>query len=359
MKRIFISHASKDKHIVQTFMDDILIGALGINYNDIFCTSTDGTKIRSGDDWRDAIKEHLEGAKVTFLIITPYYKESEVCLNEMGAAWVSDGVTLPLFVEPINYRSVGILQEVKQVEKLLDGSSLDRIKDELQRILEIPDGQIKSDRWSEKRDNFLKEVNEYIKSHPFQNPITKEQVEYLGNQVEHLKSENNSLKEKVNELANEKKKLEDLNTDLKSALTPEVVWKVETKHLNLKSMDEFESLCDQVKGEMSKLHGIVQCIIFLDYSHKEMYADTYKNDPAIRNAVARDLITTSEKPDWESTKIMRQLHVSLDKLKSFVDEKRKDDSFVFAYESKYESPLDLRNLGFWEEVLGLPNGYLF
>jgi hypothetical protein len=88
MTCIFISHASKDKKIIDAFIDDILVGSGLVELDDIFSTTTDGTKIDSGEDWRNSIKDHLEKAKITFQIITPNYKESEVCLNEMGAAWV-------------------------------------------------------------------------------------------------------------------------------------------------------------------------------------------------------------------------------------------------------------------------------
>src|SRR5260221_4510442 len=95
MKRVFISHASKDKEIVDAFIDDLLVNVLAIKITDVFCTSTDGTKILSGEDWRNQIQENLKGAKITFLIITPNYKESEICLNEMGAAWGLSGKTIP------------------------------------------------------------------------------------------------------------------------------------------------------------------------------------------------------------------------------------------------------------------------
>ena len=72
MKKIFISHTSKDKPIIQAFIDDILVGLLAVKISEIFCTTTDGTRIKSGEDWRNSIQEHLKHAKVTFLIITPY-----------------------------------------------------------------------------------------------------------------------------------------------------------------------------------------------------------------------------------------------------------------------------------------------
>lgn len=45
VKKVFISHASKDKEIADAFIDDLLVGALAVKITDIFCTSTDGTKI--------------------------------------------------------------------------------------------------------------------------------------------------------------------------------------------------------------------------------------------------------------------------------------------------------------------------
>ena len=39
-KKIFISHASKDKMFIQAFVDDILQLGIGIDTNDIFCTRT-------------------------------------------------------------------------------------------------------------------------------------------------------------------------------------------------------------------------------------------------------------------------------------------------------------------------------
>ncbi|MCL5036419.1 MAG: toll/interleukin-1 receptor domain-containing protein [Chloroflexi bacterium] len=96
---IFISHSSKDCEIVQSFLDDLLIGSMGFQIRKIFCASIEGTKIESGEDWRNEIRNHLLKAKVIFLIITPNYKSSEMCLNEMGAAWATESKVIPMIVE--------------------------------------------------------------------------------------------------------------------------------------------------------------------------------------------------------------------------------------------------------------------
>ena len=163
-KSIFISHASKDKFISDAFIDKILENGLGVSIHDIFCTSADGAKIISGSDWRQSIRQHLIDSKIAILLITPNYKESEVCLNEMGAAWVLKENVLSLIVEPIDFNSVGIIQQPKQAEKLLDGSSLDKIKDIIQKELNL---YAPSDRWSAKKLAFIEFIKDYLITNPF------------------------------------------------------------------------------------------------------------------------------------------------------------------------------------------------
>jgi len=138
IKRIFISHATKDEFITTAFIDLILDAGLAIDIvKDVFCTSYDGTKIRTGTDWRESIRSALENASIVFLFISPYYKESEVCQNEMGAAWVLNSNTVPFMIEPITYETVGVLAEVKQIAKLLNEKALDEIKDKLVEELQL------------------------------------------------------------------------------------------------------------------------------------------------------------------------------------------------------------------------------
>lgn len=97
--KIFISHSSKDKTIVTEFTNEILILCLGAENAKIFCTSIDGLGITSGQDFRERIKRELEEAQIVIQIISKNYKSSEVCLNEMGAAWVLTENVIPLVVD--------------------------------------------------------------------------------------------------------------------------------------------------------------------------------------------------------------------------------------------------------------------
>lgn len=83
-KKIFISHSSKDKDIVEKFCDCILQLGIGLSYGDIFCTSVEEMGIMNGEDIRSHIKSNIQSADFSFLMISKNYKQSEICLNEMG-----------------------------------------------------------------------------------------------------------------------------------------------------------------------------------------------------------------------------------------------------------------------------------
>jgi hypothetical protein len=128
---IFISHSSKDEEIVKLFTDKILQLALQINLSNIFCTSIQATSITTGEDFRSVIKDNLSKASHVIQIISSNYKASEVCLNEMGAAWVLNNKVIPFILTPINYDSVGFIHQPHQLLKLNDENDLLKFVDEM------------------------------------------------------------------------------------------------------------------------------------------------------------------------------------------------------------------------------------
>ena len=354
MERIFISHSSRDEEIIKAFIDDILIGSLMVKISDIFCTTTDGTKIHSGEDWRNAIKEHLINAKITFLLITPNYKESEICLNEMGAAWVLSGQTIPLIIEPINFESVGILQNVLQVEKLLDETSLDRIKDVLQDYSIINASEIKSDRWTAKKKEFLEKINNHVKRNPFPIPITKDVFEHLSEQVTNLQNENESNKKRIELVLNDKNRLEDQISNYRKQLSSEKVAEIENKLQDNSMFDELIKLCDDVREALSQVTGLIPTIIYRSYTGKKIYFNSDDWEPNIREAIARDFLIDDGQlePDWNKTKTMRNIRTALDNVSIFIKINCNVEEFLADYEHTFEAPLDLSNLDFWRQLFG-------
>ena len=82
-KKIFISHSSKDERYVTDFVNHILCLGIGVDRDNIFCTSIEDLGIRNGEDVIMHIKDNVSSAEYSFLLLFDNYKDSEICINEM------------------------------------------------------------------------------------------------------------------------------------------------------------------------------------------------------------------------------------------------------------------------------------
>lgn len=345
VKEIFISHSVKDAEIANAFVDIILHGALFIEIDKIYCISTDGIKIKSGDDWRESIREALLSSKIIFLIITPNYKESEVCLNEMGAAWISEARVIPVIVPPINYKTVGAIKEPSQIEKLLDDKAIDRIKDIISEELNLNQTRIKSDRWTGKKMEFLLKVRKHLENNPFSAPVDRESYNELI-------SSQSDLENTVNNLIEEKIELEATISDLKKAKDKSEVTEIIKKRMPHSQFQEFQELCKKVKNILSRNAGIINGIIFKSYTRKSVKIFTDGNDSDLDEALANDFINEDLEIKWNDTDEMRNLSNALDDVSAFLSKSLKND-FYDSFEEEYPSiniENGLSNKKFWEEV---------
>lgn len=130
-RKVFISHSSIDKLIVNGFIKEILKIGCGFKDHEIFCT-LDPTSIRTGDDFREKIVENMRECDYILLFISENYKSSDICQNEMGAAWALEEKRVLPFVFPnIKFKQMGFLNVVKQGASLLEGSKLDEFYNEI------------------------------------------------------------------------------------------------------------------------------------------------------------------------------------------------------------------------------------
>lgn len=129
-RTIFISHSSKDKWLVTPFIEKIMNLGLGIPRNKIFYTSNKDTGIKSGEDFKKAIQKKLIQAKAVIQIISNNYKESEICLNEMGAAWVLSTNVIPFIMPPVDFNNIGFIHNTTQLLKLNNESDLYKFQDD-------------------------------------------------------------------------------------------------------------------------------------------------------------------------------------------------------------------------------------
>lgn len=151
-RKIFVSHSHLDETIVNGFVKEILKVGCGFKDNDIFCT-LDTSAIRTGDDFREKIVENMRDCDFILLFISENYNQSDVCKNEMGAAWALDNNRiLPFTLPKINFEQMGFFNVVKQGASITDGNKLDELYQELCEFYELtPD-------WP----NFNKAKNDFL-----------------------------------------------------------------------------------------------------------------------------------------------------------------------------------------------------
>jgi hypothetical protein len=151
---IFISHSSKDEPIVSAFIEKILNVGMGIGRDSIFYTSAKDTGIKSGDDFKRSIKQKLLDATTVIQIITQNYKDSEVCLNEMGAAWVLCDRIVPFIIDPVRFENVGFIHNTTQLLKINSTEDLYKFQDDNE---DLYAGRKIS------QSNYHRQVNEFLK----------------------------------------------------------------------------------------------------------------------------------------------------------------------------------------------------
>jgi hypothetical protein len=150
-KKLFISHATADKGLVEGFVR-LLESGVGVPPTCIFCTSMPGSRIPSGVNFREAIGREASQSEYIVALITTAFMKSPFCWSELGAGWVLGGRLKPFVVDPVTYSSVastviGDLQCLRFV-----AGDLSQFRDELSSLYR---SQIPTDRWEYERDRFL------------------------------------------------------------------------------------------------------------------------------------------------------------------------------------------------------------
>lgn len=85
--KIFISHKTEDIKYAKALVD--MMVKIGVQYDDIFCSSLPGCGVIFGKGILSAIREQYDEYELLVLFIhSPRYYSSPVSLNEMGAAWI-------------------------------------------------------------------------------------------------------------------------------------------------------------------------------------------------------------------------------------------------------------------------------
>lgn len=151
-KRIFISHASKDGELIGKFVDSIFLLGMGMDSEIIAYTSREDTGVPAGESIPQFIQENIACADIVLLMISDNYKNSEVCLNEMGAAWALNKLIIQVLLPNTSFDKLGWLCSLDKALKIDDADSIDGLCEVFTDKLDIG---IKLSAWNRNKAAFI------------------------------------------------------------------------------------------------------------------------------------------------------------------------------------------------------------
>lgn len=160
--KIFISHSSKDIDYVKSFVENILLLGLDIPSDRIFCSSMEGQGVKSGQYIPDRLKEEINKSSLALLFVSKNYKSSEICLNEVGAAWATlkKESVIPMLLPNTEFSELGFLDLSRLGLKCYEREGILKLiqdcKDELNPSFNL-------EKLHKKIEDYLGEINKLIK----------------------------------------------------------------------------------------------------------------------------------------------------------------------------------------------------
>ncbi|MCD4735492.1 MAG: toll/interleukin-1 receptor domain-containing protein [Bacteroidales bacterium] len=159
ISKVFISHASKDSEIVEEMIE--ILESIGLNSNQIFCTSFEGYGIGLGNNFLDSIKSELSSDSLVIFILSKSFYNSPVCLCEMGATWVLAKEHIPVLIPPLDYSQVKGVIPLTQGFKINEPLKLNLFKEKIESAFTI-DRKLNMSTWERKRDRILTRIEKKI-----------------------------------------------------------------------------------------------------------------------------------------------------------------------------------------------------
>ena len=157
--KIFISHASADSDIVEEVIE--ILESIGLDSNQIFCTSFEGYGIDLGDNFLDTIKEELSSDCLVIFLLSKKFYESPVCLCEMGATWVLAKEHIPVLIPPLDFSDIKGVIPLTQGFKINEPLKLNIFKDKIEKTFSIQSSLTMST-WERKRDRIISRIEKIL-----------------------------------------------------------------------------------------------------------------------------------------------------------------------------------------------------
>lgn len=163
-----MSHAYLDSRIADRIINKLLIPIFSLDkQRDIFFTSKRKTGIRSSINWKNNIKQNLKDCDVFIALITTNFKQSEMCLGEIGAAWVLNKKIYSLILPPINHQNFSEVISELQADMLMKKEDVDMfiesLATDLKKLYDI-------EKTVESLDDYVMKFHKSLRSYKRKNP---------------------------------------------------------------------------------------------------------------------------------------------------------------------------------------------
>ena len=189
---VFISHSSKDKSFVEALVE--LLEGIGLDNKTLFCSSVPGYWIGLSKDIFVALQGLITNRSLYVIFVqSPYFYQSPVSLNEMGAAWAVRAEYCSILTPDMEFSKMTAVvnshQTAIKVNNVDAKARLTEMKDSILSFLGKQD--ISAVIWERKRDKFLATVDpSYTSEFQANQSVTDEYQQLM---VEKMKREKEDL----------------------------------------------------------------------------------------------------------------------------------------------------------------------
>lgn len=170
LKKIFISHYSKDEPYVKRIINTL--ERIGIASNQILCSSYESYGVPADGDIFEWIKNSLksEDTLVLFVMSEDYFTRP-VCLCEMGACIVNSHKYIPILIPPLDFQTMqkGMIPGSKKAYMIDDIKGLTGIKEAIEKNFGLE--PIRTSVWND----YLEDYSTLIKGLIQQDKVKKEE----------------------------------------------------------------------------------------------------------------------------------------------------------------------------------------
>ena len=346
-RKIFISHAVKDKDLADSLVDLLQTG-MDIKSSDIFCSSLEGLGIPSGSNFIEHIKKQLQSPEIVIALLSPNYFESQFCLCELGATWAMSHNFIPILVPPSSHKDLKGVLTPTQVIDINNPTKLTELQMQMGKLLCL---NINQARWELKRNKFLEGLTDIL------NNLEKPSI-IPTNKFMDLKGKYDQSLVALEESDEVNTKLKKQIEKLKKCKDKKEVKKIVDKFTNKTLIEKFDGINKKINSKASNVSNEVFKFILSEYYNHPYQIDWFEHKEEFSKAERYRMISVSDGDEdtvnWENNH-MRELRKLLEALNSLIYEDNGEVSgeLYDLYTSKYNSDLDPSNQEFWEEHYGI------